>query len=240
MMPEVGHMDHEVILSRPTEQTPMQTWGFDGISATRVASLLHPFEFSDLAARLRMEARRLSFKRTLGSHEAKGRWRPEFSVEISSDAFDLFFNSPDGYRGQFLRSVAEGQAANALALEVLSEPILQGLSEPSSSLKQIATSLMSDFAKIWIDEHAHAPSDPVLIVEVKVPTWEAAARAVRARLDAHDSTLTSKEIDRIFGVRAPTGTVLKIMGAWVSQDGSLFLVPSKHRRGEDIRDFGVS
>ena len=218
----------------------MQTWGFDGISATRVASLLNPFEFSDLIARLGMEARRLSFRRTPGTHEAIGCWRPEFAVEISSDAFDRFFNSPYGYRGQFLRSVAEGQAANALALKVLSDPILQGLNEPSLTFDQIATSLTSNFAKIWIDERAYAPSDPVLIVEVKVPTWEAAARAVRARLDAHDSTLASKEIDRIFGVRAPLGTVLKIIGAWVRQDGSLFLVPSKRRRGEDIRDFGVS
>jgi len=107
-------------------------------------------------------------------------------------------------------------------------------------LDRIALSLRSEFAKIWIDECAHQPADPDLIVEVTVEAWETAARAVRARLDAHDSTLTPKDIDRIFGVRAPIGTLLKVMGAWVRIDGSMFLVPSKITRGSDIKDFGVA
>lgn len=218
----------------------MWTWSFDGLSSSRIANLLNPVEFSDLAVRLGSEARRVSFKKTRGTHEAKGCWRPEFTLEVSSDAFDLFFNSSYGYRGRFLNSVAEGHAANALALSALSNGFLQGLNEPSSTLDRIATSLASDLAKIWIDEHAHSPSDPVLLVEIRVPPWEAAARAVRARLDAHDPTLSPKEIDRIFGVRAPSGSVLKVMGAWVCPDGSSFLVSSKQGRGEDIRDFGVS
>jgi hypothetical protein len=218
----------------------MQMWSFDGLSPIRTTSLLKSFEFSELAARLGSEARCLSFKRSRGTHEAKGCWRPEFTVEVSNDAFDLFFNSPYGYRGRFLSSVAEGRAANALTLKVLSKPLLQHLNEPSSIRDLIAASLASEFAKIWIDERVHSPTDPVLVVEVRVSTWEAAARVVRARLDVHDSTVTAKEIDRVFGVRAPRGTVLKVMGAWVRPDGSLFVVPSKRRRGEDIRDFGVS
>jgi hypothetical protein len=218
----------------------MRTWSFDGLSAIRIANLLKPFEFPGFVARLGLEARRLTFKRARGNQEARGCWRPEFTAEISSDAFDLFFNSPYGYRGQFLSNVAEGQAANALALKALARRLLQDLNEPTSILDQIAASLASEFAKVWIDERVHSPTDPVLVVEVRVPAWEVAARVVRTRLDGNDSTLTPKEIDRIFGVRAPQGTVLKVMGAWVRPDGSFFLVPSKRGRGEDIRDFGVS
>jgi len=218
----------------------MLSWSFEGLSPTRAANLLDPFTFSELATRLGREARRLSFKVERGNHEAKGCWRPEFRVEVSDHAFDLFFNSPHGYRGQFLSSIAEGDVANALSLKALGRVLLQGLNEASSTIDQIAASLASEFAKVWIDERSHAPSDPILIVEVKVPTWEVAARAVRERLDAHDSTLTPKEVDRIFGVRAPCGTVLKVMGAWVRSDGSFFVVPSKQGRGEDIRSFGVS
>lgn len=172
----------------------MKTWSFDGLSPTRAASLLDPFEFSDLASRIGSEGRCLSFKRTRGNHEAKGCWRPEFTVEISGDAFDLFFNSPYGYRGRFLSDVTKGQTANELALKALSPRLLQQLNEPSPALDQIGTALDSEFAKLWIDERVHSPTDPVLVVEVRVPTWEAAARAVRARLDVHDSTLTPKEV----------------------------------------------
>ena len=211
----------------------MQMWSCDGLSPTRTTNLLKSFEFSEIAARLGSEARCLSFKRTRGNHEAKGCWRPEFLAEVSNDAFDLFFNSPYGYRGRFLSSVAEGPSANALALKALSESLLQHLDEPCSSCDQIAASLASEFAKIWIDERIHSPADPVLVVEVRVPTWEVAARTVRARLDVHDSTLTAKEIDRILGVRAPCGTVLKVMGAWVRADGSCFVVPSKRGHAND-------
>lgn len=84
------------------------------------------------------------------------------------------------------------------------------------------------------------PADPVLVVEIHVPAWESGARAVRARLDAHDSTLTPKEVERIFGVRAPSGKILKVMGAWVGPDGSFFMVPSKLHRADEITEFGVS
>ena len=218
----------------------MRTWSFCGVSESRGACLLSAFEFSELAVRLGVEARRLSFKVKRGDHEAKGCWRPEFTAGVSGDAFDLFFNSPYGYRGQFLTSVADGHAANALTVKALAPSLLRDLTEPSSMVDQISASLDSDFAKVWIDETQHAPSDPVLIIEVRVPTWEMAARAVSERLNTHDSTLTPKEIERVFGVRAPCGTVLRIMGAWVRPDGSFFVVPSKQRRGEDIRDFGVS
>jgi hypothetical protein len=218
----------------------MLRWSFEGLPFSRVARLAEPFKFADLADRLACEARRISFKKVNGTHEAKGCWRAEFKVDVSPDAFDLFFNSPSGYRGRYLNDIAEGEAANAATLRALAKVLGGGLDEPPPNLEQAIGSLTPDFAKVWIDESVHFPADPVLIVEVKVPAWEAAATTARGRLDAHDATLTPKEIDRIFGVRAPLGTVLKVMGAWIRSDGSFFVVPSKRRRGEDIHDFGVS
>ena len=79
-----------------------------------------------------------------------------------------------------------------------------------------------------------------MIVEIRVPDWEIAAKAIRERLNAGDSTLTPKEVDRIFGVRAPVGRTLKVIGAWVGPDGEFGVVPSKLRRGEDIKAYGLS
>jgi len=38
-------------------------------------------------------------------------WRPTVSFAVSPGAFDAFFNSPGGYRAQFLSSPESGQAA---------------------------------------------------------------------------------------------------------------------------------
>src|SRR5512139_595275 len=43
-------------------------------------------------------------------------WRPIVAVEVESSAFDAFFNSPVGYRAQFLLSPERGQAANSVLL----------------------------------------------------------------------------------------------------------------------------
>ncbi|MES4785395.1 MAG: hypothetical protein C4294_05755 [Nitrospiraceae bacterium] len=63
---------------------------------------------------------------------------------------------------------------------------------------------------------------------------------MRHRLDAGDSSLTPKEVDRIYDVRAPLGTTLKVMGAWVDRNGELKVVASKLRRAEEIKAYGLS
>lgn len=163
-----------------------------------------------------------------------------FRFDISCQTFDVFFNSPYGYRGQYLFDPVEGTKKNCQLIAALSDKLLARTSEAAECLAQMRCSLASEHAKVWIEEEQHNPRTPELVVEIRVPEWEAAATAAHKRMRAGDSTLTAKEVDRIYGVRAPVGRTLKVMGAWIGTDGALGAVPSKLRRAEEIRAYGVS
>lgn len=215
-------------------------WDFKGINDARREILIAPFEFADLVGVMKKAVRNVRFKREAGSHEAKGSWRPIFWFDVAESTFDRFFNSPYGYRGQYLASPENGREKNGLLITSLIDVLLMSVHEKPQFLSAIRRSLASPHAKIWIDEDQHNPRTPELIVEIRVAEWERSASAMRHRLDAGDSSLTPKEVDRIYDVRAPLGTTLKVMGAWVDRNGELKVVASKLRRAEEIKAYGLS
>jgi len=215
-------------------------WIVDNVSENRRRSLAEPFEFATLIQRMRSEVRNVCYKKDRGVHEAKGSWRPIIWFDVEDETFDHFFNSPYGYRGQFLIDAAAGHEANNQVLAALATALVQGAALDLSLAEQVKRSLVSPLAKVWIKEDQDIPRTPELIIQVLVPEWVAAATAVHERLARKDPTLTTKEVDRIYGVRAPSGSILKIMGAWIGPDGSLNVVPSKLRRAEEIKAYGVS
>ncbi len=215
-------------------------WIVDNVSENRRRSLAEPFEFNTLIQRMRSEVRNVCYKKDKGSHEAKGSWRPIIWFDVEDETFDHFLNSPYGYRGQFLIDAAAGYEANNRVLAALATVLVQGAALKPSLAEDVQRLLISPLAKIWIEEDQHIPGTPELIIQVVVPEWVAAATAVHERLARKDPTLTTKEVDRIYGVRSPAGSTLKIMGAWVGPDGLLRVVPSKLRRAEEIKAYGVS
>ena len=222
------------------EKVTTPLWDFEGISPERRELLRVHFDFRELADRIKHEARNIRFKKEPGTHEAKGSWRPIFWFDVANCTFDRFFNSPYGYRAQYLADPENGKKQNAELIVALAEVLIASVHGEPQFLQQIRLSLASPHAKIWIEEDQHNPRTPELIIEIRVPEWEKAARAIHARLRAGDSSLKPKEVDRIFGVRAPVGTTLKVMGAWVGRDGQLGVVPSKLQRAEDIKAYGLS
>jgi hypothetical protein len=215
-------------------------WDFGDICAERRQSLMAPFDFGGIIEAIRSEARNIRYEKDKGTHEAKGSWRPIFRFDVCEETFDRFFNSPYGYRGQYLADPEEGRKKNSMLVSALIDTLVHSIRGELQLLNQIRLSLASAHAKIWIEEDQHNPKTPDLIVEIRVSDWEAAARAVHGRLAHGDPTLTTKEVDRIFGIRAPVGRTLKVMGAWVAPDGCLGVVASKLRRAEEIKAYGVS
>ena len=210
------------------------------IDVVRRDLLLAPFDFDSLVDAIQREAQNIRFEKDKGTHEAKGAWRPTFLLDVFESTFDRYFNSPYGYRGQYLSSLEKGLEKNSVLISALIPKLVESIREKHEPIDQIRLSLSTEHAKIWIEEDQHNPRTPELIVQIKGPAWETAAKAVNDRLIRGDFTLTPKEIDRVYGVRAPVGTTLKIMGAWVDADGGIKLVPSKARRGEDIQAYGIS
>lgn len=218
----------------------IMAWVLDNIPNVRRKLLLKPFEFASLIADIHSQLQGIAFQRDKGQHEAKGLWRPVFGFEVPAETFDRFFNSQHGYRGQYWHSAEKGRTENHTLISAISNNLIASIGGDVAVREQVKASLDSGDAKIWIDEKHHDPPQPKLLLQVRVPTWEAAAVAVFERLNNYDPTLSPKEIDRIFGVRAPTGTTLRVMGAWIRPDGSIWCVPSKACRAEEIHAYGVS
>lgn len=212
-------------------------WDFDGISKERREYLRTPFDLDILVKCIRSEMNNIRYMKDRGQHQAKGAWRPLFCFDVSQETFDRFYNSPFGYRGQYLLDTKQGENFNSMLVSSLIDPLMQSIIVIDPMLERIRDSLISAHAKIWIDENQHDPLTPALIIQIRVPVWEAAARVIHERLKRSDATLTPKEVDRIYGVRAPLGKTLKVMGAWIP---SLDPLPSKVRRSQDIKEYGIS
>src|SRR5512139_3341086 len=88
---------------------------------------------------------------------AKDCFRPSVSLAVSGEVFDAFFNSPGGYRAQYLSSPEDGQAANGRLLRVL-EPrltaaVLEDCGTERLSSASVRNAFLANSAKVWIAEH---------------------------------------------------------------------------------------
>lgn len=215
-------------------------WDFENIGAERRELLIAPFDFDDLVTTIANEARNIRFKKEKGTHEAKGSWRALFWFDVTGTTFDRVFNSPYGYRAQYVIDPLNGREKNAVLIAALIDSLACSVQGDAQLLGRIRLSLASPHAKIWIEEDQHCPRTPELIIEICMSEWVKAAKSIHDRLIASDFNLTTKEVDRIYGVRAPVGPTLKVMGAWIAPNGELELASSKLKREEDIRAYGVS
>ncbi|MGE5739610.1 MAG: hypothetical protein ACM34F_12010, partial [Betaproteobacteria bacterium] len=81
------------------------------LSAERIALLQSARSFADVRDRVVHEARFLCCH-VQYCEEEPAFARMAFCYSVSCDAFDLFYNSPVGYRGSYFRSPQQGIAAN--------------------------------------------------------------------------------------------------------------------------------
>ena len=124
-------------------------------------------------------------------------------------------------------------------LGALVDLLMESTGETSARNELIRQSILSCHSKNWINEDEHSPRQPELIVEIAVPEWKAAGEVARRSLDA-SNPIPDKEVDRIFGVRAPEGTSIEVKGSWLDCDNRTRRTTSKINRAQDIHDFGVS
>jgi hypothetical protein len=152
----------------------------------------------------------------------KGCNRASFGLTVAPDVYDAFFNSPQGYRGQFARSEADGELANRRLIDTLFPRLLVAAgNHPANADGRVAKSLRGPQAKIWIvesevDAQLLEPQPSIIF-----PTWE---------FNAPNSQ----------GLRAPRGTRLEVKGAWVDPAGNVAFNPAKRRRSNFIYATGDS
>ena len=112
-------------------------WQFKNVPIERCRYLLTPFTFPTLIKQICSEVRDVRYKTERGSIEAKGSWRPVFWFDVAARTFDSFFNSPFGYRGQYLRDQEDGNRQNNLLISALAEHLIQSVTGEGSLVDQV-------------------------------------------------------------------------------------------------------
>lgn len=161
----------------------------------------------------------------------RGCTRASFLLSVERDAYDVFFNSPVGYRAQYCRGRETGEEANRQILNALQEALIEFAKprmSPPFGLVQIVASLVAKDAKIWIDENepSSLPSNDLQIYIDYKPWIDRAKRA--------DAFQEEEFIGAIRGVLAPYGTGLKVKGGWLDGNGIERRDPYKLNRSEMI------
>ena len=176
----------------------------------------------------------------------KGCTRPEFSLVVCPDTFDLFFNSPQGYRGQYHRSANAGQQANEKLISRMAGRLIAytngKTTKHSMGAHAIRRSLAAGSAKIWIDEQGVRAQRGDDITELKadlaVEPWLRTAMAYVAAPAKYTNPLG--EINAVDGVKAPKGSLLEVKGAFIDQDGQEHLAENKENRSLQIHLYGFT
>jgi hypothetical protein len=154
--------------------------------------------------------------------ELKGCNRASFLIKVPRAIYDAFFNSPNGYRGQYACAPTTGETANRRLLTSLEPKLLSAaLAQDQVKREGIVASLRGSDAKIWIDE---AEVEDQLCDEppgISYAPWE---------FNWPDG----------MGLRTPVGTLLEVKGGWLDPNGVERRDPIKAPRSLHIFERGYS
>ena len=213
----------------------MSEWDYStAVPRERASTLLAPSTIGTIANRIaaEMEIACCHFQ-TCDDHSDFG--RVVYCVRVSEDLFDLFFNSPHGYRGAYFRSPGEGTDANATFIGTLTPKLIARFASGASKeeLTRIRESLLSHSAKAWFAENGlgichHCegewggnPTDT--LPEILNGRWE-----------------RDESGPQCSGRKAPRLTKVRVFGAFLDDRNNEFVPCRKRHRARDIHLWGWS
>ena len=159
-------------------------------------------------------------------------WRPIYCVEVHRPIFDLFFNSPYGYRGAYYNSPSRGLGANAAFIRALKPKLLSETASEHSDFA--ADSLSTPSAKAWLAESGKSLSDCSKCRGEYGHTQDGIPEILNGRWERAGSAHAKD------GRKAPYLTKIKILGAFLNGRGDEFVPHGKIHRAQDIYDVGWS
>lgn len=196
---------------------------FDSVDRTRQALLLRapPFDVQAIALSLSVEVEATCWEK-FTEPRLRGCERATFLLRISEVQYDCFFNSPNGYRGQYAISTTVGERANRHLIDSIKGPVVSQACQRFGIDKGLARhSLEGGGAKIWIYEP-----------DVEVHYFDDDPEIDFARWRLHSQTGA--------GLRAPLGTRIELKGGWLDKDRNLKIDPYKANRSSEIHMTGFS
>lgn len=199
----------------------------------RLDLLLGARSFADVRDRVVHEARFLCCH-VQHCEEDPAFARMAFCYSVSADAFDLFYNSPVGYRGSYFRSPYEGLAANEDLITAMLPKMTDAIPQEADTRERhfVWESLTSPTAKVWLAENGLEqcagcegewgnPSDE--IPEIINGRWDTAGCGSAFR-----------------GRKAPRLTKIRFFGAFVDNRYNEWLSGRKRHRAWQIHRWGWS
>jgi hypothetical protein len=220
-------------------------WSFSStIDKDRKSALESVSNFGVVVDRIVAEATitRFSVCRGKASY-LKNCYRPHFELKLSVETADLFFNSPNGYRAQYLADPDEGQKQNGRLLGALTDKLLAFASENPAKYQlvesQIRLALLAGSAKIWLTE-ALFKFDHELIEEVPVPLWRRNALAAIEAYKNGERPQPEQQEKAIWGLRAPRVNSLDVKGGFLNPEWSEVVPYDKLARRFEIHDYGYT
>ncbi len=132
-----------------------EEWEFvDGYRSCDKRRLLNGPPYEEIVAALcrRLELESVRWQKLKAGEDAH---RVVIKLRSTVDAVTFFHNSSSGYRAQYWRSIASGEAANRLALDTLFPhvvPLVQSHGMKQARLPTLDQSLHHPAAKIWIHQ----------------------------------------------------------------------------------------
>lgn len=226
--------------------TPDFIWTFSSqFDAHRRAELEAVSDFDAIIDCIVSEATLSKFEVCRGKEGSiKGCLRPQFELAVSAGTADLFFNSPVGYRAQYLMDPDEGQRQNGRLLRALRNKLIAFASSEQSkhpmTAKDIEFSLLACSAKIWLPEASFSFNHD-LIEEIPVPIWRQNALSALEAYGRRERPEPEKKEKAIWGLRAPRVSAIDVKGAFLTPSDKAEVVPlDKITRRCDIRCYGYA
>lgn len=214
--------------------------------AERIALLSSSERFENLSARISdaLSVERIRFSIFAGYlHPVTDCLRPEFHFPVDLDLGTVFYSGINGYRAQFYRSPADGDAANRLIIGLMRDLLVEAARRADFKCEtdgvthrmtqsQIERSLSLPSAKIWPAEdqelnpefHQIMTTDPPLQIDISAERW-----LEFARMDIKNA---------MRGIRAPEIRALDIKGAFIDGQGNERIPENKVLRAYELHVLG--
>lgn len=153
--------------------------------------------------------------------------QPVFTLDVSEEAFDAFFNSPAGYRACYLQDANLGLAANLALVAAIVEQLLgiaRSLWIAELASIDVRASLLATSCKLW--PHEDDLPFQSLTSDLAIEAWVEAE--------------ASGEEKAKWGLCAPRGTRLQVKGALLDVQGNEVVPRKKVLRRYEIQRLGFS
>lgn len=207
-------------------------WSYDGTDdPKRLVALLRPISFPEVVHRLKDEMTTVCFHRDARSADPSFS-RAIFCVHVGFSLFDLFFNSPTGYRGAYFSAPESGIEANRLLFDNLSPALVEWAiaRQGSENRDWMLESLSQSSAKAWLaEESRHLCGECA---------GEWGASHVPALTIVNSRWESSLHTHAGWGRQAPRLTKLRFLGGFVNGAHEEWLPEGKQNRARDIWEHG--